>query len=155
MSSSTRNLIIAATILDSVLAGATLDRGVVGFPAWRYLGVRSWAAYSRHADMGTGIFFYPGLAIGGSILSIAAALNHLREEPAPGAAAIPIYGAAALALSGLLMTLKAGPFMLSVRVSGDDERKLQYAFDGLYFWSALRGALQIGAFLANLWSLVA
>jgi hypothetical protein len=68
----TLGLLAVATILGGTLAGATADRLFVGQGAWRAVGVRAWAAYSRHADLGNGRFFYPPLAIVGTLAAIAA-----------------------------------------------------------------------------------
>ena len=100
-----RTLLGSATILNGILAGATADRFVVGIPALRKLGVRTWAEYSRHADLApAGMAFYPTLAIGGTILTIAAATRDRRAIPA-----------AVLAAAGLLVTFKAAPNMLVIR----------------------------------------
>ena len=132
-----RPLLAAATVLNGILAGATADRFLVGIPALRKLGPRIWAEYSRRADLApSGMAFYPTLAIGGTILTIAAAMRDRRAIPA-----------AALAAAGLLVTLKAGPHMLAIRHL-HDEAALQHHLDEFVRWSKLRGALQIGAFLA-------
>ena len=46
------------------------------------------------------------------------------------------------------MTFKAGPHMLAVRHLGDDTAALQKRMDDFVFWSRIRAALQIGAFVA-------
>jgi hypothetical protein len=76
----TRDLIVAATIFDAVLAGTDVDRLLVQMPAWRDVGVAGWAAYSRHADLANGLVLYPTLAIAGCVLSVAAAINVARER---------------------------------------------------------------------------
>ena len=45
-------LILGAAILDGFLAGGNVDRIIVQMPAWRRVGVRAWAEYSRKADLG-------------------------------------------------------------------------------------------------------
>src|SRR5438105_6738646 len=131
-----RTLLGSATILNGILAGATADRFVVGIPALRKLGVRTWAEYRRHADLApAGMAFYPTLAIGGTILMIAAATRDRRAIPA-----------AVLAAAGLLVTFKAAPNMLAIR-DLDDERALRRRLDEFVRWSGLRGALQVGTFL--------
>jgi hypothetical protein len=146
---------MAATTCDAVLAGTGLDRILVQMPAWRVVGVAGWAAYSRHADLGNGLVLYPTVAIAGCVLSIAAAITLARERTARQPAAIPAYLAAALTVLGLLLTIKAAPFMLSLRHIGDDRLALQRAFDGFNWWGKIRGVAQISAFVANLWSLAA
>ena len=153
---STRSLLIAATLLAGILAGATADRGIIGYPAWRALGVASWVAYSQHADLSLrGMMFYPVLAIGGTLFNVAAAFRFRSDLGASRSAALPIYASSLLAIGGLLLTIKAAPFMLSVAHAGNDEQAVQHAFDGFYFWSAIRGTVQILAFVTNVWALAA
>src|SRR5215467_3325545 len=112
----TRDLIIAASALGGLLAGANADRFIVGRHAWRRVGVQSWAAYSREADLSsTGAVFYPALAIGGAACSVLAAVRFRSKRRAPRRAALPLSLAALLTLGGLLVTTKAAPFMLSLR----------------------------------------
>ena len=151
----TRGLIVAATIFDAVLAGTDVDRLLVQMPAWRDVGVASWAAYSRHADLGNGLVLYPTVAIAGCVLSVLAAINVARERAVRRSATIPAYLAVVMTVFGLLLTIKAAPFMLSLRRVGDDPMALQRAFDGFDWWGNIRGVAQIVAFVANLWSLVA
>ena len=149
----TCNLIIAATFLGGILAGATFDRMIVQMPAWRRLGVRAWAEYSRKADLGNGLVFYPLVAIGGAVFTIAGAVAFHFDQTTPRSAAVPIYGAAVMVIGGLLATIKAAPKMLSLK-RVNDEDGLQKALRGFHRWSAVRAVPQVLAFIANLWSLV-
>ena len=124
-------------------------------PAWRKVGARGWAAYSRHADLENGLFLYPTLAIGGAIFTIAAAILFHFDITAPASAALPIYLSVALVLGGLLATIKAAPIMMSLRRIDDNASALQKAFDGFRRWGNVRGICQILAFLANVWALLA
>jgi hypothetical protein len=148
-------LIAAATLLHGILAGVTVDRTLVGLPAWHEVGVLAWANYSRSADLGNGLLLYPALAIGGALFSLGAAVSLIWQPTRRRSVAIAIYLAAALALAGLLLTFKAAPFMLRLRTIGnEDVAHLQLAFNGFWFWSVIRGVMQVLAFVGNLWSLV-
>jgi len=95
------------------------------------------------------------LAIGGALLSLAAAVSLILEPKRSRLLTTAVSMAAALAIGGLLLTLKAAPFMLSLRTIGNDNvAGLQQAFNGFWFWSAIRGVLQVLAFAGNLWSLI-
>jgi hypothetical protein len=48
-----------AVLANGLLAGLSVDRSVVAMPAWRWVGVRGWAAFSRRADLGNGLVLYP------------------------------------------------------------------------------------------------
>jgi hypothetical protein len=149
-------LIVGATLLDGILAGGDVDRWVVGMPAWRTVGVVGWANYSRSADLGNGFILYPALAITGTLLSLSAALSFAHQRKHENFVAIALYAAAALALSGLVVTVKAAPFMLSLRnLRNTNEALLQQAFNGFELWGGVRAVLQTMAFGVNLWSLVA
>jgi hypothetical protein len=124
-------------------------------PAWRKVGTRGWAAYSRHADLENGLFLYPALAIGGAVFTIAAAVSYQFDSTAPASATLAIYLSVALVLGGLLATVKAAPIMMSLRRIDDDASALQKAFDGFSRWGNVRGICQILAFLANVWALLA
>ncbi|MGZ4906365.1 MAG: hypothetical protein ACXV5T_06460 [Halobacteriota archaeon] len=103
-------------------------------PAWRKVGARGWAAYSRHADLENGLFLYPTLAIGGAVFTIAAAISFQFDVAAPTSVALPLYVSVALVLGGLLATVKAAPIMMSVGRIGEDTSALQTAFDGFRRW---------------------
>src|SRR5438552_7201590 len=98
-------LLIAATLLNSILAGAGLDRIVVQMPAWRRVGARAWAVYSREADLGNGLFLYPMAAIGGAVLTAVAGVSFYYDGGVPIAAAIPVFTGALMAVIGLLATI--------------------------------------------------
>jgi len=148
--------IVSATLANGLLAGGDVDRWLVGMPAWQPIGVVGWANYSRLADLGNGLVLYPVLAIGGTLLSLAAAAAFMRQAKHQRLVAIPVYAAAALAVAGLLMTFKAAPFMLSLRHIGNEEvTLLEHAFNGFRLWGGVRTVLQTLAFGANLWSLAA
>ena len=148
--SRTQGLMIAATVFDAMVAGTGVDRVVVQMPAWTRVGPQAWAAYSRHADLGNGlILLYPTLAIGGCVLSIAAAISCARDDRGAQGGALPAYVAAVLTLCGLLLTIKAAPLMLSLRTLGSDSRALQGAFDGFDWWGRWRSAVQFAAFGAT------
>ncbi len=154
MTSATWILLAVAALLNGFLAGGNVDRSFVQMPAWRQVGARGWAAYSRHADLGNGLILYPLEAIGGALLTIAAALTYSFASAAPRSAAVPIYLSVALVSGGLLATTQAAPKMLSLRRIADELGALERAFKGFQFWGNIRAAFQILAFGANLWALV-
>lgn len=117
-----------------------------------YAGMRHPVVRSRQADLGNGLILHPTLAIGGCALSIAAAISCTRDGRGAQGRPLPAYVAVVLTRCGLLLTIKAAPLMLSLRSLGSDSRALQGVFDGFDWWGRWRGAVQCGAFGANLWS---
>ncbi len=116
----TWGFLTVATLFGAFLAGGNLDRIVVQMPAWRHEGSSEWAAYSRHADLGNGLYFYPPLAFGGAFFSIGGLVAYSMDVTVPFAAFLPIILAIVLSISGLLFTIKAAPQMLKLRRSGND-----------------------------------
>jgi len=146
-----RSLSAAAALFGGVLAGGFADRALVQMPAWKRLGAQRWAEYSREADLRNGFAVYPTEAFGGLLLSAAAA-DVLHRERAPRPARVAAGAAAVLAAGGLIVTAKAAPIMLSMRESKSDD-EAGAALEGFWSWSKLRGALQVGAFVANVMAL--
>jgi hypothetical protein len=150
----TSTLALGAAAIDGLLAGLNVDRMVVQMPAWRRVGVRAWAAYSRQADLRNGLFLYPAEGIGGTALSIATAVAVRLDAAGPREASLPSLVAAMLTIAGLAATVRAAPKMASLRrIDDGDDYKLQTAFDGFLRWGSVRAVCQVLAFAANLWTL--
>src|SRR5439155_24153432 len=98
-----RRLVVAATLVESILTGVNVNRAVVEMPAWQRTGPLAWAAFSRHADLARrGAVLYPASAFAGLFLSAAAVVSYRRERGAPAAAALPLHFATLVAAGGLL-----------------------------------------------------
>lgn len=149
----TRYLLAAATIMSGILAGAVVDRALVGGPAWHALGAEAWAQFSRRADLGPGLIAYPIEAIGATLLLVAAAVSAHFERCARIGLALPLAAAVTFSLLGLLLTLKAAPIMLSLG-SAEPAVPLQHAFEAFFFWGLyVRGAVDVLTFFAAVWAL--
>lgn len=128
-------LLIFAMFASGLLAGGNVNRAVVAMPAWDQVGAETWAAFSRHADLGNGLFLYPLEAIGGAVLTITAAIAIHFDRSAPRSGVIAIYLASLLAVSGLILTAKAAPISV-----GDltEPSSLRRAFEGFWYCGNLR-----------------
>ncbi len=146
-------LIVAATALNGLLAGASLDQSIKQLPSRHRTGVSTYAAYTRGADLGSGIAWYAILANSAAILTVVAALVGWRTHVSHRLETLLLLGAAS-AIGHTLATLMAAPTMFSTRKVGlDDERTLAQLFDRFARWQALRAALQVLAFALTLWSM--
>jgi len=145
----TRILLILATLISGLLAGFNVDRAFVAMPAWNEVGAVAWAEFSRRADLGNGLILYPLEAIGGALLTLAAAIGVHFDRSAPRLAAVALYAAVALAAGGLALTAMAAPIMLGVRGVADPAA-LRRAFEGFWYWGDWRALCQVLAFLAQL-----
>jgi len=151
-SARTRVLLAAATFLSGILAGGAADRVIVGGPAWQALGAPAWAQYSRFADLGSGLVAYPIEGIGSALLIIAAAASSHFDRAATRAVSLALYIAVALAVIGLLLTVKAAPIMLGL--ASQSGAAVERSFNEFYFWGLyLRGFVDVLAFAALVWAL--
>jgi hypothetical protein len=82
----TARLIVAAALVNGVLASGNINRALVDMPAWRQTGVLAWAAFSRHADLGrNAMILYPLEAFGGlAFVDCSSGDAQARRERAPG-----------------------------------------------------------------------
>lgn len=124
-------------------------------PAWSYFGVETWAAFSRTADLGNGRIVYPIEGIGGMLFILSAAIAFRLSPRRPLSVAIPIYGAALMAVCVLLITTQAAPIMLSIRRIGNDPAGLQRSFEGFNRWDSIRAVFAALGCCAKVWTLVA
>ncbi len=152
MTARLRFYVTMACIFSGFLAGGNIDRYVVQVPAWEHVNIVSWADYSRHADLGTGLFAYPIQAIGSALFLIAAAIAVVSSTKFRQVA-LPLYAATLLALAGLILTLFAAPYMLSLRTMANDPILLQNAFEHFHFWGLLRALMQVASFCCCVWAM--
>ena len=147
-------ILVAAELLLGGLAAA-LNRTLVEMPAWRLLGAGAWATFSRQADLGNGAIVYPIVGIAGAASILAAAIAFRFSSQRPWSVGVPLYGAALMAVCGLLATTQAAPIMLSLRRIGDDPAALRYAFEGFYRWDSIRAVFGTLGYCAEIWTLIA
>ena len=106
-------LIFLAFLLSSALAGTILNRIVVEFPARRKIGYVAYANYTRAADLGNGLWFYPFLAIGSLLLELAA-LAFWLFDALPPRLITPISAAVLFSVGVMVTTAVAAPLMLRI-----------------------------------------
>jgi hypothetical protein len=144
-------LIVAATAVDGLLAGASLDQSIKQLPARHKIGLVAYSEYSRASDLGPGILWYAILGVGAAVLAIAATVAAFLE----GVSSVtPFYVAAGLAILHSLVTTQAAPTNFSQRRVTKDEVALGRVFDRFERWQMLRAALQVLNFGAMLWALI-
>lgn len=145
-------LILAATALNGLLAGASLDQSIKQVPSRNRIGVKAYAVYVRGADLGNGVFWYALLANAAALATLAAAFLGWRAH-VHGHLLTALVLAAVLSIAHTIATLGAAPTLLRSRtVSLDDERALAALFDRFARWQAVRAALQVLTFAISLWA---
>ena len=157
MFDSTLALIVAATAMNGVLAGASLDQSIKQLPTRNRIGGAAYSVYSRAGDLGNGIAWYAVLGVGSALLTIIAAVVMYFQQ-AGSAAAIPLYMAAVLSVLHSLVTVRAAPLLMSQRRYTADsagEDSLKALFNRFARLQALRAFLQVLTFGLLLWTIVA
>jgi hypothetical protein len=146
-------LLAAATVVDGVLAGASLDQSIKQLPARHRLGMRAFSAYSQASDQANGLVWYAVLGIGSALLTIAAAAWALALS-LPTDRLLPVILAGGFAIAHSLTTARAAPINWSQRAVPDDDVALAWIFQRFARWQALRATLQLAAFLLVVWALL-
>src|SRR5215472_13289514 len=101
-------LVVAATALDGLLAGARLDQSIKQLPARHRMGVVAFSAYSRAADLANGIPFYAIVGVGSALFCLGAAIA-AWTLPAGATTRLPLTIAAGLAVLHSAATSQAAP----------------------------------------------
>jgi hypothetical protein len=145
-------LLVAATAADGILAGASLDQSIKQLPARHRMGVVAFSVYSQASDLGPGIIWYAILGIGAAALTVATAAVAFLQGIALQHA-MPVYGAAVLAVLHSLATTQAAPTNFRQRKVANDEAALKAIFNRFERWQTVRVVLQGLTFGAMLWAL--
>jgi hypothetical protein len=74
-------LVTAGTIDIGLLTGGDIERLLVATPAWNRTGLAAWADSTRSADLGSGRLIYQALALGGTLLRVAAVIVAMLRAP--------------------------------------------------------------------------
>jgi hypothetical protein len=156
VSSSSRAVLVGATLFGGALAGPAAIRVLVHLPAWRGTGVVAWANYTRVADLGAGRIVYPAIGLTALLFAVAAAVAYRFDRSLPRAGAAPAYAAAILAIAALIVTGRLlAPLTLSLAHTPDDPTQLGPLFDSVVQWWDVKALLHALGFVANVWSLAA
>ena len=148
-------LLIAAVVVTTMGATASLDQLIKQVPARHRIGVVAYSAYSRAADFHTGLFFYVPIIVGWVTL-IPAAVIAGWVDGASGERALALAGMVAGLASHMLVTaLFAAPILLSQRkIRPDDEKALTIVFERFQRWHGVRTVIDAGTCGATVWALV-
>ena len=146
-------LLVGATALNGIAAGASLDQTIKQLPTRHRIGVVDYSTYSKAADLGNGIPWYVSIGIGVVVLTIGAAVTAFAQQ-IPPETALPIYTAAVLTVLHTLVTSQAAPTMFSQRRHEHDEAALTKVFNRFARLNAFRALFQVLTFATLLWALL-
>jgi hypothetical protein len=146
-------LMVAATALNGILAGASLDQSIKQLPARHRIGVVAYSTYSKAADLGNGIPWYIGIGVSAVLLTIGAAIAALSQQVA-SQTTLPLFVAVGLSILHSLVTTQAAPTMFSQRQHENEEVALTQVFNRFARLQTLRALVQVITFATLLWALV-
>jgi uncharacterized membrane protein len=148
-------LLLAAVIVSTMGATASLDQLIKQVPARRRIGVVAYSAYSRAADFHTGLPYYVPIIAGWLTLIPAAAIVGWQDG-ASGERAVALAATLIGLVSHMVVTgLFAAPILLSQRkISSDDEKALAALFVRFQRWHAVRTLIDVCTTAAAVWALV-
>ncbi|MDR0342421.1 MAG: hypothetical protein LBI49_04765 [Nocardiopsaceae bacterium] len=132
---------LAALVSDGILTGLSLDKVIVQLPARRRMGVTSYAAYARSADLGNGIAFYAATGISAAALTIGA-FGVAAAQGAPAPVTGLLAAAAALSVLHSITTGRAAPTMFQIGRADNTTVALAPLLTRFARWSAARAAIQ-------------
>lgn len=147
-------LLLAATIVNAMLVGASLDQVIKQLPARRRIGAIAFSEHSKAADLRHGIFWYGALGVGSAALTLVAVIivltgQHDRQTE------VAAWFAVALTAAHSFTTTRAAPINFSQRRAAGDEGHLDAIFDRFERWSWARAGLQLVTLLSVAWTLAA
>ena len=146
-------LILVATALNGMLAGASLEGSLVKLPARRRIGNIAYATFARGNDLGNGRVVYPLWAISATVLIfLATVMSWVTIQPL--GLFLPLLLASGTSVCHFLATSQAAPTMLSLKNTPNDEAILAAKLDRFERWHAVRATFQVLTFFLMLWTLV-
>jgi hypothetical protein len=149
----TMALLIASLAANGLLTGATLDQAIKQLPARKTIGATAYSDYSRAADLGNGLIWYPVLGVGTAALSVVTGAVGLAQHASGGQqAALIALIAGSVAHMG--STALAAPTNISQRRAVGDEAALSQILDRFARLNAVRAVLLVATLGIAVWALV-
>jgi hypothetical protein len=144
--------LITATAVTGLLCGASLDQSIKQLPARHIIGLNSFSAYAKAADLRNGIIWYGALGVGSFVLTISTLIMMLRQYSASGVA-LPIYFATAFTLCHSICTAFAAPTYHKLK-SIESDKALKPLFNRFERIQSFRSFFIASAFMSLLWAWV-
>lgn len=147
---------VAAVVIVSMGAAASLDQLIKQLRARHRIGVVAYSVYSRAADFHTAVLYYVPIIVGWVVVIPWAAIAGWRD----GASGQRAIGLAVMVLglvAHMLVTgLFAAPALLSQRkVPPDDAVALAAVFDRFELWHGVRTVVDLVTLGGSVWALLA
>jgi hypothetical protein len=146
-----KDALIIATTLTGLLCGASLDQSIKQLPARHVIGVKAFSAYAKAADLKNGVIWYAILGLGAALACIVTAIM-VWVQHSEQSCALPLYLAAACAISHTICTTHAAPTYHSQKKL-TDEHELARLFNKFEKIQTLRSSFIVLNMLCYVWAL--
>ena len=141
--------LITATTLTGLLCGASLDQSIKQLPARHVIGVKTFSAYAKAADLKNGVLWYAILGAGAALAALAAAILAFAgdlSEPY----ALPLYFGGGFAILHSVCTMLAAPTYHKQKKL-NDEKDLKALFNKFEKIQTFRSIFIALNFLSYIW----
>jgi hypothetical protein len=146
-------LLIASFAANGLLTGATLDQAIKQLPARKAIGAVAYSDYSRAADLGNGLIWYPVLGVGTAVLSVVAAVVGLVHHHT-GAQSAALIALIIGSVAHMGSTALAAPTNISQRRAIGDDAALTAIFNKFARLNAVRAVLLVATLGIAVWAVV-
>ncbi len=146
-------LLLCSTFTGGLLAGMALDKSLVQLTSRSRIGIPAYVEYSKAADLGAGLLWYPLIGVGAPLFAIAGAIVVGVQHP-PAGKWVSASVAAVFAALHLFTTSRAAPQMLSLRSPAFKSEAAELTLRKFASWHALRFGFQTATFVSSLWAIV-
>ena len=138
-----------AVTLTGLLCGASLDQSIKQLPARHIIGISSFSAYAKAADLKNGVLWYAILGIGAALASIVTSIlvwkYHSNESYV-----LPFYLGGIFAICHTICTALAAPLYHSQKKI-EKEEELKKLFNKFERIQTVRSIFIILNFLSYIW----
>jgi hypothetical protein len=131
-----------------------MDKSLVQLPSRKRIGTAAYVEYSKAADLGAGLLWYPLLGVSAPLFAIAGAVLAIVQD-LPAVKWLSASAAAVFAILHLFTTARAAPKMLSLSGPTYKSEDAELTLRKFASWHALRFAFQTATFASSLWAIVA
>jgi hypothetical protein len=142
--------LLSATTFTGILCGASLDQSFKQLPARHKIGMISFSAYAKSADLKNGVLWYGIIGIGSTLANIVNAIVVWRYGMT--SLSFPVYAAAVFAICHSICTSMAAPTYFKQK-NITDEKSLTRLFNKFEIIQTIRSVFIVLNFASLLWVL--
>ena len=147
-------VLICSAFSGGLLGGMSLDKALVQLPARKRMGAAAYVEYSKAADLGGGLLWYPLFGVAAPLFAVIGAILVIVQH-LPAGEWISASVAAVFAVLHLFTTSRAAPKMLRLRSPTFKSEEAEVTLRKFASWHTLRFAFQAVTFASSLWAVVA